>query len=304
MRSARGAGAGHRDDDPFGAVVNGRLDQVAGRILVDHDHIHARQLGDLADVEFNLFVVPLRNLIEVHHAIAIDHAKLAVVAAAERLEPERVGLGHVARGVDLVVEDHEHALIARLWIGGDADAFEQIGGALIAHGAGIAHRPDHHHRPRVADGQVQEERRFLQRVGAARHDNPGEVLIAGEGLVDAFRQAHPLLECQLAAGHVGELFVRELGETLDAGHRFGQLRRREAPAVAVGDGAAGGHKVDARQGAGRTLRDERRQAGRNEQQQDKGLCHTALDYVLPVAGADTRESHLLSSCAASSGVWP
>ena len=56
---------------------------------------------------------------------------------------------------------------------------------------------------------MQEERRFLERVGAARDDDAGQLLVGGEDLVDPLGQAEPLLERQLAAGDVGELLVRE-----------------------------------------------------------------------------------------------
>ena len=77
-------------------------------------------------------------------------------------------------------------------IGGDAHALEQIGGALVADRARVAHRSHDHHRPRIADRQVQEERRLLERVGAAGDDDAGQLLVGGEHLVDALRQAEPL----------------------------------------------------------------------------------------------------------------
>ena len=56
--------------------------------------------------------MPLQDLAEEHDAIAIDDAELAVFAAAKRLQAKRVGFGDVARGIDLVVEDDERALVA------------------------------------------------------------------------------------------------------------------------------------------------------------------------------------------------
>ena len=69
-------------------------------------------------------------------------------------------------------------------LGGDADAFEQVGGAFVAERAGIAHRPDDHDRPGVADGEVQEKRGLLERVGAAGDDDAGQARVVGEQLVD------------------------------------------------------------------------------------------------------------------------
>ena len=177
LRAAGRARAGHRDHDALRAVVHRGLDQVARRALVDHDHVDARQLGHLGDVELDLLVVPLRDLVEEHDAIAIDDAELAVFAAAERLQPQRVGLGDVARGVDLVVQHHQRALVARAGFGGDAHAFEQVRRAFVADRARIAHRADDHDRPRIAHRQMQEERGLFERVGAARDDDAGQLLV-------------------------------------------------------------------------------------------------------------------------------
>ena len=45
LRAARRARAGPRDHDPLRAVVHRGLDQIAGRALVHHDHVDARQLA-------------------------------------------------------------------------------------------------------------------------------------------------------------------------------------------------------------------------------------------------------------------
>ena len=103
----------------------------------------------------------------------------------------------------------QRALVARGRIGRDAHAFEQVGGAFVADRARIAHRADDHHRTGIADGQVKEERGLFERVGAAGDDDAGQLLVGGKQLVDALRQAQPLRERQLAAGHVGELLVRQ-----------------------------------------------------------------------------------------------
>ena len=76
------------------------------------------------------------------HAVAVDDAEDAVIARLERIEPQRVGLGDVAGGVDLVVQDHEHALAARRRFGRDAEPLEQVGRSFIAERARIAHRAD------------------------------------------------------------------------------------------------------------------------------------------------------------------
>ena len=82
------------------------------------------------DVELDAPRVPLDDGPVEDDAVAVDDAEHAVAARLERLEPQRVGLGHLARGVDLVVEHDQHALAARLRLGRHAEPLEQVGRAL------------------------------------------------------------------------------------------------------------------------------------------------------------------------------
>ena len=69
-------------------------------------------------------------------------------------------------------------LAARRGLGGHAHALEQIGRALVAQRARIAHRADDHDRPRVADREVEEKGGLFERVGAAGDDDPGQLVVA------------------------------------------------------------------------------------------------------------------------------
>jgi hypothetical protein len=90
---------------------------------------------------------------------------------------------------------------------------------------------------------VEEERGLFERVGAAGDDDAGDVLVGRVELVDAPRQADPLLQRELAAGHVGELFERDPRVTIDARHRLRQFLGGQPAAVLVGNGAAGGDEM-------------------------------------------------------------
>jgi hypothetical protein len=124
-------------------------------------------------------------------------AELAVVAAPERLESQRIGLGDVARRIDLVVQHDQRALVARRRLGRDTHALEEVGGALVAHRARVAHRSHDDNRPGIADRQVKEERGFFERVGAAGDDDAGQLLVGAKHLVDPLRQSEPLREREL-----------------------------------------------------------------------------------------------------------
>ena len=138
--------------------------------------------------------VALDDVAVVDDPIAVDDAENAVAARLERLQPERVGLGDLARGIDLVVEDDEHALAAGLRLGGDPKSLEQIGGALVSERARIAHRADDDNRLVAADGEIQEVGRLFERVGSARDDDAGELGILREERIDAAGERQPLFE--------------------------------------------------------------------------------------------------------------
>ena len=126
-------------------------------------------------VELAVGGVPSLDPAVEHHPVAVHDAEHAVAARLERLQPQRIGLGHLARGVDLVVEDDHDAASARRRIRGDPESLEQVGGPFVSERARVAHRADDHDRPRVTDGQVEKVRELLERVGAAGDDDAGEL---------------------------------------------------------------------------------------------------------------------------------
>ena len=113
-------------------------------------------------------------------------------------------------------------------------------------------------------------------------------------------------ERQLAAGDVGELLVGEPRVALDAGHRLRQLFGGQAAAVAIGNRAAGRHEVHARQRlrAASDERDGHQPGGETRAANAWRRCGWRRNGHYVVTPLYTNASHLLSSCAASSGVGP
>ena len=269
-------------------------------------HVHPRQVRQLPDVELGRGRVPFHAGAVEDHAVAVDDAEDAVIARLERIEPQRVGLGDVAGGVDLVVEDHEHAFAARRRFGRDAEPLEQVGRSFISQRARIAHRADDDNGLLRADGEIEEIRGLFQRVGAARDDDAGQFLIVVERGIDPSRQVQPLRDRQLRAGDVGELFGFGAHVAIEAGHRFQQLVARQPAAGAVRDGAAGGDEQDLRKprdgvGVHVAARWGRRLPAvqhrrplyqdQTERQQRERKFHVPIIYLLPA----NRESRLFHS---------
>jgi hypothetical protein len=180
------------------------------------------------------------------HAIGVDDAENAVAARLKGVQPQRVGLGGLARRVDLVVEDDKRPLAAGVGGRRDAEALEQVGRAFIAERARIAHRSDDDHGLVAAHRQVEEIGELLERVGAAGDDQAGNRRLGAEDLVQPLGEREPLIQRQLAARQVRKLLELRLGVALDSRHRLHQLLGGQPAAGAVGDGAAGGDEADAR----------------------------------------------------------
>ena len=232
LRAAGRAGARRCNHQAPCPVVHGGLDQVAGApwytitMSTRGSDVRSRTSNSAARAG------ALHGPAAVDDAVAVDDAQHADTARLEGVEPQRVGLGHVARGVDLVVEHDERAEASRRRIGSDAEGREQVGGALVAERARVAHRPDHDHWPVVSHREVQEVGDLLERVGAARHDEAGEAGVAGEHRIGAPGEIEPLGERQLAAGGVGELLGLRANDLGEIGDRREQLIGGQAAAVA------------------------------------------------------------------------
>ena len=95
------------------------------------------------------------------------------------------------------------------------------------------------------DGQVEEIRQLLERVGARRDDGAGEARVVVEDVVDALGQLNPLIERHGRAGDVGELLRLGPGVALKPWHQLEHFFGAHPRAAARGDGAAGGDEADA-----------------------------------------------------------
>ena len=94
-----------------GAVVDGGADEIARRALIGQQHVDARQRGQGLRVELRLRAAALLRSPSIDHAIGVHDAEPSAVRL-ERVEPLRVGLGDVARAVDLFVHHDQRAAAA------------------------------------------------------------------------------------------------------------------------------------------------------------------------------------------------
>ena len=202
--------------------------------------------------------VPLHDVAIEDDAVRVHDAEHAVRARLERLEAQRVGLGDLARGIDLVVEHDEHTLPARRGLGGDAEALEQVRRPLVSQRARVAHRADDDDRLVAANREIEEVGRLLQRVGPARDDHARQIRVLLEERVDPPGKLHPLLQRDRAARDVGELLELGAHVAVEAGHGQDELFGGETAAVAVGNRAAGGEQAHLRERRGGRRRRRRR----------------------------------------------
>ena len=145
-------------------------------------------------------------------AVAIDMPQRAEIERAEGLHAIGRGLDHVARRVDLVVEDDEHTLAARLLAAGDLQRVDQIGAGIGAERAGRPLRADQHDRLTHPERQVQEERRFFQRRGAVRDHKAGNAGILAGDAVDQVAQFEPFRRSDRGAADLTESDRHRFGD--------------------------------------------------------------------------------------------
>ena len=161
-------------------------------------------------------------------------------------------LGDPLSGMDLAIHHHQHAVAAGFATQGHLHRLQQIQRAIGTEGRGWPHRPHQHHRPGIADQQLQQPGGFLQRVGAVGDHHAGQIRIYREGITNAFQQCAPVLKQQVGAVDIGDLLNRDLGQAVELRHRSQQgLTPQHARGVVVqgctvvraaGDGAAGGQQ--------------------------------------------------------------
>ena len=232
-------------------------------------------------VELGLLRVPLQRVAVIDDTIGIDDAEDAVGPALERLHAQRVGLGDLARRVDLVVQHDQHAFAARVGRRRHAERVEQIRRAFVAERAGISHGADQHDRLGGPDGQMEKIRQLFERVGARGNHRAGQARVVIEDLVDASRQLHPLIERHGRAGDVGELLRFRPRVALEPRNQLEDFFGAHARAAARGDGAAGRDEAYTREiavGPGIDAADGTQDEASDDERKDVGF--RALNYTV------------------------
>ena len=240
------------------------------------------------DVELGFLRVPLHRVAVIDDAIGIDDPEDAIRPALERLHPQRVGLCHLARRIDLVVQHHEHAFVARVGRRRDAERIQQIRRALVAERAGVSHGAHEHDGLGGRDGQMEEVRQLLERVGARRDDGPGEAGVVVEDVVDAPRQLDPLIQCHRCAGDVGELLRLGPCVALEPWNQLEDFFGAHARAAARGYRAAGGDEANAWKvavGPAIDAANGPQHKGTDNERKDVGFRALTIPYSSPGAGA-------------------
>ena len=173
---------------------------VAARVGVGD--VDPRQRVNRGNIELGVRRMAADRLAVERHRVAVGMAEHAEIRRAERLQAQGGGLRHLPRGMDLVVQHHQHAHAARIRAGGDADGVDQVHAGVAGQRAGGALRADQHHRDRHLQRQVEEIRGFLQRRGAVADDDAGEVRDVPHQLAAQRGQRLPLGKADRRAGDV------------------------------------------------------------------------------------------------------
>jgi hypothetical protein len=154
----------------------------------------------------------------------------------ERPDAGGVGLADVARGVDLVGEHHHAAEIADQRADRRLQGRQDVGRPVGPGHGGVTHRPRHDDRLSARVQQVEQERGFLESVGAL--DHYGADRARRDLLPDGRGQVEDVTDGQGRPGHPPEVVHLDPGaEVGQAGHRVQELlpgQRRDHPADPTG----------------------------------------------------------------------
>ncbi len=144
--------------------------------------------------------------------VAVGVAQDAEVGRAEGLHAPVRGLGDLARRLDLVVQQHQHAAAAAVGTGGRAHAVHEVDRGIGRQARGRPLRADQHDRHVDLEHQVQDPGRLLERRRAVADDDAGEVGMLGDDAMAQRRQLAPFGEIDLGARHVAEIDRDDLGD--------------------------------------------------------------------------------------------
>ena len=230
LRGGRHAGRERRDDDRPCAGRDEGIDGGAVGAGIGVRDVDARQVSPPPHVELGIRgMAPRRPAVDGDAAIGVGITQHAEVRAPERLESKGRGLGDLTGGLDLVVEDDEHAQPARLWRAGHADRAHEVHPGVGAEPAGRplgAHDDD---RDVVVDGEVQEVCRLLERRRAMGDHHAVERGFTRSHGVNRLGQEQPVGGSDKRAPDGLERHrddLRDLGRLRDAGE---ELVRADLP---------------------------------------------------------------------------
>ena len=157
-----------------------------------HD-VDARELLKTLEVskrEFRCRRMRPHALANEKNICARNHPDHAEVRPAERGDVRRMALRRVARRRDDVVEHHKNALAACFRICSHANGVEKIERAIRGNRGCRPHRARDHNRLFSLQHKIEEESRFLHRVGAVR-DHDAVDIVACCGGFNAAGEAKP-----------------------------------------------------------------------------------------------------------------
>ena len=162
----------------------------------------------------------------------------------------RVGLGGFARGVDLVVHDHQRAHIPRLRGCGHTHGAHEVARTIRAQLVLGMHGGREADRLGAVHGQIEEIGRLFQRIRAVGDDHAGHVRLGKAAAYQRGQVIHAV-RGHGRAGQIGEFADFQRADLSQAAHAVHQLAAVEGWGRAAGggvmqhgDGAAGGDDDD------------------------------------------------------------
>src|SRR5882672_5579295 len=143
--------------------------------------------------------------------VRVGVAEHAEVRTAEGLEPERRRLRHLARSLDLVIEEHEHAETTSLGRSGHAYRVQEVEARVRAEAGGRPLRAHEHDGRLDLEGEIEKVRGLLERGGPVRDHDAVERRLATDRVVHRGVEREPVARADRRASHGAESNGDDLG---------------------------------------------------------------------------------------------
>ena len=184
---------------------------------------------------------------EEEHLPVIHGADRPRVRRSKGVQRDGVGLLHFPGGVDLAVQDNEHAQVTGSAGTGYPDRIQQVPRPVGVLVTGRSLRRRKHDRTAGGQNEVQQEGRFLERVGAVRHHDAGQLGPLGKDRGDALGELELELRVHPRTADANEILGSDRSHGIDTRQGRREIAGVQRTSRTPGNRPSGADEMDFRE---------------------------------------------------------